>query len=394
MTATSTSRTSDAATGPLRGLRVLDMSSLVSGPYCTQIMTDLGAEVIRVESPGSDVMRFVLPTHNGLSAYFEQVNRGKKSVVADLKSEAGREMVLNLAAISDVFVQNSRPGVMDRLGFGYEALRQINPRLIYVSISGFGEEGPFVGRPAYDAVIQGVTGFMPVQGGEGGPAAIRCVIADKMTAMWAANATLAALVDRERNGGLGQKVSVNMASAYSAFMLLEQVFDLTFRDSEAEPAPKSKSLGSNRTLRTRDGEVIGMVLQRSQFERFAPALGRGDLLDDPRFGDVQTISRNMDALYDAVAPAVAAMTTPEFLARMEENSIPFGRVNTAQEFLDSPEALHAQVYVDVEDPEFGTIRHLNYPARFERTPAQATRRAPKLGEHTDEVAALLRKTGG
>jgi len=375
----------------LRGIRVLDMTSLISGPYCSQALADLGAEVIRVESPGSDVMRTAGPVHNGVGAYFEQVNRGKKSFSVDLKSDAGRDAVHKLAAISDVFLQNSRPGVMERLGFGYDTLRQSNPRLIYVAISGFGETGPFARRAAYDAVIQGVTGFMPVQGGEAGPAAVRTVVADKITAMWASNATLAALVERERGGGLGQKVAVNMASAYSAFMLLEQMNDLTFRTAGLEPAPRSTSLGSYRTLRTLDGEVIGMVLQPSQFKSFVTALGRADMLGDERFAAVPTIARHMDVLYDAVADKVGSMTTQAFLTLMEENSVPFGRVNTAQEFIDSPEALHAQAYVDLEDPEFGTIRHLNYPARFERTPADATRRAPKLGEHNDEVLTLLRE---
>jgi crotonobetainyl-CoA:carnitine CoA-transferase CaiB-like acyl-CoA transferase len=159
-----------------------------------------------------------------------------------------------------------------------------------------------------------------------------------------------------------------------------------------EPLQRSKSLGSYRTLRTQDGEVIGMVLQPSQFERFATALGRTDLLGDERFATMPSIGRNMDALYDAVEPKVAAMTTKAFLDLMDENSVPFGKVNTAEEFLDSPEALHAEAYVDIEDPEFGTIRHLNYPARFERSRADATRRAPKLGEHNEEILALLRET--
>lgn len=377
------------AAGPLRGIRVVDMSSLISGPYCSQTLADLGAEVIRVESPGSDVMRTVAPVHNGISAYFEQVNRGKKSLAVDLKSEEGVDLVRRLCDVSDVFLQNSRPGVMDRLGLGYEALRQRNPRLIYVSISGFGEDGPYANRPAYDAVIQGITGFMPVQGGEGPPAAIRCVVADKTTALWAANATLAAIVDRERNGGSGQKVSVNMASAYSAFMLLEQMNDLTFRTAEVEMPPKSKSLGSFRTLRTLDGEVIGMVLQPAQYERFVKALGREDMVGDERFSNTPSMARHMDILYDAVAARVGSMTTQAFLDLMAEIAIPFGKVNTAREFIEGPEALHAQAYVDVDDPELGVIRHLNYPGRFERSPASAKRRAPKLGEHNEEIRALL-----
>ncbi|MDP3175448.1 MAG: CoA transferase [Phenylobacterium sp.] len=376
-------------------MRVLDMTALISGPLCSQVLADLGAEVIRVESAGSDVMRFVAPLHQGMSAFFEQVNRGKKSITVDLKSDEGRAMVHKLADSSDIFLQNSRPGVMERLGFGYEALRKSNPRLIYVAISGFGETGPFVNRPAYDAVIQGITGFMPIQGGVGGdPVAIRSVIADKITAMSAANATVAALYHRDHDEGRGQKVSVNMASAFSAFMLVDQMHDHTFVSSGMEPTPRSGSLGSYRLLDTADGQVIGMVLQPSQCERFLTALGRPDMVSDERFATMPSIGRHMDLLYDTVADTVAAMTTEAFLALMEENSIPYGKVNTTAEFLASPEALHSQAYVDVEDPELGTVRHLNYPARFERSPADATRRAPKLGEHNDEILAPLRQPAG
>lgn len=380
----------NSGAGPLSGLRVIDMSSLVSGPLCSQVLADLGAEVIKVESAGSDVMRSVQPVHNGMSAFFEQVNRGKKSIVADLKTDAGRDLVQKLASSADIFLQNSRPGVMERLGLGYETLRASNPSLIYIAISGFGEAGPFAKRAAYDAVIQGITGFMPVQGGDQGPAAIRSVVADKVTAIWAANAAMAALLHRERSDGLGQKVVVSMASAYSAFMLVDQMHDHTFRSADIPPRPVSNSLGSYRTLKTSDGEVIGMVLQPSQFERFVAALGRSDLLGDERFATTPSIGQHMDVLYDAIADVVQAMTTAEFLDLMEENTIPFGKVNTTVEFLESQEARYAEAYVDLDDPALGAIRHLNYPAQFERSPANARRRAPMLGEHTDQVISDLR----
>ena len=230
---------------------------------------------------------------------------------------------------------------------------------------------------------------MPVQGGDQEPAAIRSVVADKITAIWAANSTLAALFHRDTGDGAGQKITISMASAYSAFMLVDQMQDHTFRSVHLEPVPPSSSLGSYRTLDTSNGKVIGMVLQPSQCERFLTALGRADLVGDPRFAAVMTLVRNMDALYDAVANAVSKMTIDEFLALMEENSIPFGKVNNAAEFLASPEAKHTEAYIDFEDPEFGTIRHINYPARFERSPADVRRRAPKLGEHTEEILRSL-----
>jgi crotonobetainyl-CoA:carnitine CoA-transferase CaiB-like acyl-CoA transferase len=372
--------------GPCAGLRVVDMTSLVAGPLCGQILADLGAEVIKVEAPGSDGMRRKFPVHNGLGAFFEQMNRGKKSVSVDVKSKEGRALVLGLVRQADIFIENSRPGVMERLGFGYETLKKTNDRLIYVSINGFGDVGPYANRPAYDPVIQGLTGFMPFQGGDQSPAVIRSFVADKITAMWAANATLAALLHRERKGE-GQKVSVNMTSAYAAFILPDQMQNYTF--GSAGLAKVNLRNAFHRTLNTADGAVIGMILHPAQIERFCNALNCPDLIDDPRFADPTSILLNGGVLYDRIADTVSKMTTQEFLGLMAEAHIPFGRVNTVEEFIASDEAHHANVFVDLVDPIFGAIKHINYPATFERSPADATRRAPTLGEHNAEVEELL-----
>ena len=191
-----TNSTSSATLGPCAGIRIVDMSSMIAGPFCSQILADLGAEVIRIESPGSDPMRAKYPVYNGMSAMFEQMNRGKKSVCIDIKSAEGRQLIYDLVANADMFLQNSRPGVMERLGFGYDRLKEINERLIYVSVSGFGEVGPYASRPAYDMMIQGLTGFMPTQGGDKDPEPIRTTLADRVTAMWASHAALAALLHR------------------------------------------------------------------------------------------------------------------------------------------------------------------------------------------------------
>ena len=284
----------DAVPGPCSGLRVVDMTALVSGPFCTQVLSDLGAEVIRIEGPTSDVMRVSAPLFRGHAAGFEQNNRGKKSVVVDVKSDAGRETVRALADTADLFVQNSRPGVMERLGLGYEALRQTNPRLIYLSINGFGETGPYAERPAYDTVIQGLTGFMPVQGAGGAPKAVLSPIADKITAIYAANAAMAALLDRERTGQ-GQKVVVGMLSAFAAFMLPDALTSYTFQSTD--PMPSGTRTGVFEPLAVSDGFVIGLILQRRQFERLSVALGREDLLQDPRFETEAQLLDNVRDLY-------------------------------------------------------------------------------------------------
>jgi crotonobetainyl-CoA:carnitine CoA-transferase CaiB-like acyl-CoA transferase len=374
------------AQGPCSGLRVIDMSSLVAGPLIGQILSDLGAEVIKIESVGSDGMRKKFPLHKDMGAFFEQINRGKKSVTVDVKSEEGRAFIQALARQSDMFVQNSRTGVMERLGFGYETLKKDNDRLIYISVNGFGDSGPYAERPAYDTVIQGLTGFMPFQGGDGDPTVIRSFAADKITAMWGANAALAALLHRERTGE-GQKVSVNMVAAYSAFILPDQMQNYTFES--AGLAKVSLKNAYQRVLHTSNGTVIGMLLHPAQVERFCNALGCPDLIEDPRFADPTSILLNGGVLYDRVADAVSKMTTEEFIAIMNDAHIPFGRVNTVEEFIHSDEAHHAGVFIDVDDPVFGVIKHVNYPGVFERSPAGVTRRAPIMGEHNEEIRKLV-----
>jgi Predicted acyl-CoA transferases/carnitine dehydratase len=368
--------------GPCAGIRVIDLTSLVSGPQGTQVLADLGAEVIRVESPGSDPLRFTSPLNKGLGAWFAQINRGKKSISVDLKSDEGKKAILKLVESADIFIQNSRPGVMERLGFGYEQLRTINDRLIYISITGFGETGAFADRPAYDTVIQGLIGFMPIQAGHGGNGAIRSPVADKATAVWAANAALAALLDRERSDGKGQKVVLDMVSAYAAWALTDVLNREAFPGSEVDPGNDRWSPYS--TLETADGSVIGLILQPSQFARLAKALGRPDLIEDPRLSTPMGLMENGEIFYEAFAPIVRKMTTKAFLDMMDELSVPFGRVNTIEEFVASPEAASAGVFVEVDDPEYGKIRHVDYPAKFERSRATVRGRAPKLGEHNDE----------
>jgi len=361
------------------------MSSLIAGPYCGQVLADLGAEVIKIEAPGSDLMRLAEPSHRGHAAHFEQNNRGKKSVVVNLKTEEGRQAVRKLANTADVFLQNSRPGVMERLGLGYEDLRQANSKLIYLSISGFGEIGPYAGLPAYDPVIQGLTGFMPIQGGAGKPKAILSPVADKITAIWASHAALAALLHRERTGE-GQKIVVSMLKSFAAFMLPDPMSGHTFQS--VPPTESSIRFGMFESLETADGHVIGLIQQRKHFEGLCTVLGREDLLDDPRFATDLLLRDNVGPLYTEIGNETRKMSTAAFLKLMSELSVPFGKVNSIEDFFEDPQVKASEVYVDVADPELGVIRHLNYPAVFERSPAKVRRRAPKLGEHTDEILGV------
>ncbi|MGE3143277.1 MAG: CaiB/BaiF CoA transferase family protein [Hyphomonadaceae bacterium] len=383
----SDAQTADAAMGPCKGLRVIDLTSVLAGPFCGRLLADLGAEVIKVESPGSDLSRLIGPSLHGVAAGFEQFNHGKKSLSVNLKDPNDLAAVRALIEGADIFLHNSRPGVMERLGLGWETLQALNPRLVYGVISGFGEDGPYAGRPAYDGLVQGLTGFMHVQGGEDGPAAILTSLVDKITSVFGANALLAAIIHRDRTGE-GQKVVVSLLSAYTAFVCYDMMMGYVFKDLGFQNI-QPPAVPTYRLLDTADGKVIGLVLQQKQFEGFCAALERTDLLDDPRFATAPLRSANLGLLYDEVRPQTTKLSTAALLALMVKHDAPFAPINTIEQFFEDPQVKHIQGYLDFDDPEFGTIRHLNHPASFEKTPLNMARRAPKLGEHNSEILARV-----
>ncbi|MGE0828516.1 MAG: CaiB/BaiF CoA transferase family protein, partial [Hyphomonadaceae bacterium] len=261
-----------------------------------------------------------------------------------------------------------------------------NPGLIYVKITGFGDTGPYANKPAFDQVIQGLVGFMPVQGEGGQPKAIMNYVVDKITGIWTANATLAALVHRERTGE-GQRVSCNLLNSFAAFLLPDMLTDYTFLSAAATTtAPPYSHFRSHETA---DGRVIGLALLNPQFQGLCDALERPDIKADPRFADPGSRMANLDALYDALAPSFKKLSNAEFLARAAKAGAPFSPVNDLKAFFADPQVLHNQTCVEFEDCELGRVRHINHPARYERTPVDVRSRAPRLGEHTEELSAQL-----
>lgn len=389
MTASGANTPHAAHGGPLAGLRVLDLASVLAGPFATRILADLGAEVIKIESAGSDPNRLMGAEHDGLTAGFELFNHGKKSYCVDLKNPDDLARVHQLVETADIFLHNSRPGVMERLGLGWDQLRAINPRLIYGIISGFGETGPYAGRPCYDGLVQGLTGFMPVQGGEDGPKAVLNSLADKVTAMWMANSLTAALLHRA-NTGEGQKIVVSILRAYSAFINYDLMLGYTFGALGFQTIP-SPAVPTYKLLNTADGQVIGLVLQKHQFEGLCRGLGREDLIDDPRFAGAGLRAQNLGLLYDALADQTSKLTTEAFLTLAVEHGAPFAPVNSIEDFFEDPQVQATACYVEFDDPEVGRVRHLNYPADFERSPADVRSRSPRLGEHNEEINAELRR---
>jgi crotonobetainyl-CoA:carnitine CoA-transferase CaiB-like acyl-CoA transferase len=377
-----------APTGPLAGVRVLDLSAVVSGPLCTQILGDLGADVVKVESPGGDTARRLGPPFKGgLSGYFAHFNRNKRSLAVDLKSEEGRALVRRLALGADVLVQNFRPGVAERLGLAYDDLAAESPGLVYVSISGFGPDGPYRDLPAYDTVIQGLTGFLPVQGGDGPPRLVRGVVADKTTALTAAYAIVAALYARERHRGRGQRVDVPMLDAYAAFMLPDSMIAEAFLPTEPLPFSPGEV---HRVWQTADGWVVMMIIEDHQFQGLCHAIEREDMLEDPRCANLITRIVHARELFALLAEELVKWPTAELLERGRRFGAPIAPANSIADFLADPQVQANRTVFEAEHPEAGRMRLLRNPVRFERTPASVRHLPPRLGEQTD---ALLREAG-
>lgn len=372
----------DAARGPCTGLRVVDFSTVVSGPLCAQILGDMGADVVKVESPGGDFSRHVPPVRDGLAGFFASFNRNKRSIAVDLKSDGGRDLAQRLCRQADVVVENFRPGVADRLGIGYADLSAENPGLVFVSINGFGPDGPYADHPAYDLVIQGLVGVMPIQGGDGPPVLMKSLVADKCAALTAASATLGALLHRERGGG-GQKVEVPMLDAFAAYLLPDLMVDRVFEP----PVETPPAVDIYRTWPTRDGHVTGIIIQDSQFEGFCRAIDREDLADDERFKTMINRLMNVGELFDLCKDELAGWDTAEFIERARRFGAPFAPAQDVAAFVEDPQVVHNATHFQSEDPHGGRTRFLRHPSRFANSPASLRRHPPRLGEHTDEILA-------
>jgi crotonobetainyl-CoA:carnitine CoA-transferase CaiB-like acyl-CoA transferase len=378
-----------ASRGPLRGIQVLDLSTMVSGPLCTQILGDLGADVIKLEAPSGDTARRLGPPWKaGLSGFFVSFNRNKRSLVADLKTDAGQAIARRLALRADVLIENFRPGVAERLGLDRAALARENPKLITVAVNGFGPDGPYRDQPAYDTVIQGLSGFMAAQGGDGPPQLVKSIVADKTTALTATYAVLAALFARERDGGRGQHVAVPMLDAYAAFMLSDVITGHAFADDPPHPGLKPGVV--HRTWQTADGYVVMMIIEDRQFQGVCRALGREDMIEDPRCKDLLARIQNIEELFQILEDELRKWPTAEFVERARKFGAPVSPANGLPEFLADPQVAHNRTVFEVKDPEAGTLRLLRSPVRFERTPANLRGLPPRLGEQTD---AILREAG-
>ena len=378
--------------GPLAGIRVLDLTSVVSGPLATMFLADQGADVIKIEPLSGDITRRSrqsISASGEFSALFVSTNRGKRSLALDLKRPEAAEITGKLITSSDVLVQNFRPGTMERLGFGEPALRELNPRLIYVSISGVGESGPYAKKRVYDPIIQALSGFADLQAEPKTrrPQMIRTIVADKTTAIFAAQAVTAGLFARERTGE-GQHVRLAMLDTMIAYVWPEAMTQYTVVGREATTADPTAR--PDLIFETADGYITVGTISDSEWQGFCAAAGRSALAEDPRFNTPGGRAENATERILLMADIMKEHPTAQWLERLDANDVPSAPVLRRNDVIANKQVVARELIVELDHPDIGLVRQPKPAARFDHTPAQIQGPAPRIGEHT---AAILAEIG-
>jgi crotonobetainyl-CoA:carnitine CoA-transferase CaiB-like acyl-CoA transferase len=375
--------------GPLEGVRVLDFTTMVAGPVATMMLADQGAEVIKIEPPRGDLMRHLSRGRNGMSASFLCCNRNKRSLAVDLKTAEGLAIVKKLIATAQVLVHNFRPGAAERVGLGEDAVRAIRRDLVYVSISGFGERGPYAGQRAYDPVIQALSGLEEIQRDRdtGRPRMVRAIIADNTTALTAAQAITAALFARERSGQ-GQHVRIAMLDAMISYLWPEAMASLTFVGDEIDPSDGDQ--GPDLVFAAQDRYLTAAALSDDEWAGMCRALNRQDLIDDPRFKTARDRSIHAVERRAVVAAELEKWTASEILQRLLNNDVPSAPVLSRFELLQDRQVQENHILEEFQSEIFGKVRMPRPAARFDRTPAGVRELAPLLGA---DNAAILGELG-
>lgn len=377
--------------GPLDGVRIIDLSAIISGPMATQILADQGADVIKVEGPGpGDLVRYLGPQRNGVNAMFTAVNRNKRAMVLNLKSPEGREVLIDLIRTADVFVENFRPGALEKLGLGPKQLQSLHPGLIYVAMSGFGDTGPYARRRVYDPVIQATSGFSDVQTNvtTGEPQLIQTLACDKTMAITAAQAITAALYAKARGRG-GRLIEINMLDSAIAFLWPDAYYNLVFEEG-ANRSPDFATFYSIR--RTKDGYITTIAISDDEFRATCRAIGRPEIADDPRFRTVADRMQNAKVMTDMISAIVEQFATAEITARLEAEDVPHARVLKREEVLTNEQVHVNGTIATLDDPRAGRMRLARSPAKFDGEALPFRRPAPGLGQHTDEILRELGKS--
>jgi crotonobetainyl-CoA:carnitine CoA-transferase CaiB-like acyl-CoA transferase len=378
--------------GPLHGVRVLDLTTVVMGPYATQILADFGADVVKVEPPEGDIMRFAWPFRSkGMGHIFLNANRNKRGIVLDLKQPEAREACLALAKNADVLVYNIRPQAMARLKLGYEDVHAVNPRIIYVGAFGYSQSGPYAAKAAYDDLIQGAAGlpWLLREAGAESPRFVPATMADRSVGLHVVNAVCAALYSREKTGK-GQRVDVPMLESLLQSVLGEHMGGYTFEPQLGEGGYTRMLSKHRRPYETQDGFVCVLIYNDKHWKAFFEMIGRQDMLADARFASAEGRSRNFDAVYGFVSDEMAKRSTAEWLAALERADIPVQRMNSLEDILRDPHLNAIGYFREIEHPTEGRLRSMKVPSEWSETAPEYRRHAPRLGEHTREV---LREAG-
>jgi crotonobetainyl-CoA:carnitine CoA-transferase CaiB-like acyl-CoA transferase len=371
---------SEAKPGPLAGIKILDLTTVVLGPLATQILGDLGAEVIKIEAPGGDIMRYAEPArHREMGHVFLNLNQADAAPV-----------LLALVRQSDVLMHNMRPQAMARLGFAWERLREVNPRLVYCSAQGYGQDGPFADRPAFDDIIQGGCGLVALEAATGGEARfVPTLIGDKTVGLTMVYAVMAALLQRERTGE-GQAVEVPMLETMTAFVMAEHMGGLTFDPPSGEPGYSRMLAPDRRPHRTADGHICILPYTDRHWRDFFRIAGQPELADDPRLADAPTRSRHVAELYALIAECVRDGSTASWLEKLKSADIPSGPVNPLGGLPADEHLAAVEMFPRTDHPTEGSIRVVRPPVRFGEADCALRRPAPRLGEHSREI---LREAG-
>jgi crotonobetainyl-CoA:carnitine CoA-transferase CaiB-like acyl-CoA transferase len=390
--------------GPLQGVKVVDMTTVLMGPYATQMLGDYGADVIKVESLEGDVTRLIGPTrHPGMGPVFLNTNRSKRSIALDLKKTGGRDAVLRLIQSADVLIYNVRPQAMARLQLGYDVVSEINPRLIYAGVFGFGQDGPYAAKPAYDDLIQGATALpaLMAQTGGGVPRYVPNALVDRIVGLTAVGAICASLVHRDRTGR-GQRLDIPMFETMAGFVMGDHMGGLTYEPPLDKGGYARHLSRDRRPYKTADGYICVIVYNDKQWASFFEATGRDDLRSDPTFSTFAGRSTNIDTVYAELARVFKTRTTAEWIDLLTKADIPVMPMHDLESILQDPHLASTGFFPVVDHPSEGKIRSMKTSARWSETPSEPSRLAPRLNEHggeilkeagfsDDEIATLVRE---
>src|SRR5215470_9195329 len=376
---------------PLDDLFVVDLSRILSGPVCTMLMADMGAEVIKIEPPplGDDSREWGPPFIGGISTYFLSVNRNKKSLGLNLKTEEGRDILWKLLERADVLIENFRPGVLDKLGFGYSAVAKRNPGIVYCSVSGFGQTGPYRDRPGYDVIAQGESGIMDLTGfPDGPPAKLGASLADIVAGLYAFNGICLALLARHKTGK-GQLVDISLLDGMVSTLTYHALIYLSTGRSPKRAGTRHPSIVPYECFQAKDGFVNIAVTNQRQWENFSQILGLAEIAKDPRFEAMKSRLANYGVLRPMIERVVSKMTRTEVMTALSEVGIPVGPINTVGEILEDPQIHARQMVVELTHPEYGPLKVLGIPMKLSSTPGVVQNAPPKFGEHNRDVLGKL-----